>query len=603
MLATRFPVLCLALLLTGCGGSRPAEDAPRDDEPLSIGQVQGSGERSPIQDSLVAVEGVVTGNFVGGLGGLFIQSPIGAEDGDPATSDGLFVEFPRDQQPRPKRGDRVLVHGRVTELGRGDASLTALTDIRLEQRGRGQAATLTLESAPASAADWERFEGMQLEIATSLVVSGNSGLLRFGELVASFDARLAQATELQSPGEAARRLEADNLRRQLIIDDARNSEYPRELWFLPEPLSADAPLRAGSRLHGLRGVLDQRHGQYRLQLTEAIGRVEQAERPAPPTPPAGMRIVGMNVLNLFNGDGRGGGFPTARGAADMIELERQRSKIVQTLVVLQPDIAALMEIENDGFGPRSSLARLVEELNTAIGEGGDYRFVDAGQGPGEDEIRVALIYRTSRAEALGSSRSLETGAFASANRPPLLQGFRPAGGGGGPEFAVVAVHLKSKGGCAEADDANQDKGDGQSCWNASRSAAATQLSTWILSDPATIGSQNAVIIGDLNAYSQEDPLRVLRAAGWRDTPSNPSELAHSYVFQGRAGRLDHVLVSPSLAPFVSGLVKWHANADESEAFDYARRQRRPEWFREDAYRASDHDPLILGLDFTRASRP
>lgn len=597
----RIPLLCLALLLTGCPGARPAGDAPREDEPLSIGQVQGSGMQSPMPDSLVAVEGVVTGNFVGGLGGFFIQSPIGAEDGDPASSDGLFVEFARDQQPRPKRGDRVLVHGRVTELGKGQATLTALTEVRVEARGRGQAATGKLEAAPASATAWERFEGMQLEIAVPLVVSGNGGLLRFGELTASFDSRLIQPTELHPPGEAARRMEADNLRRQLIIDDARNSEYPRELWFLPEPLSVEAPLRAGSRLHGVRGVLDQRYGQYRLQLTEAIERIEQAARPAPPAPPAGLRIVGMNVLNLFNGDGRGGGFPTARGAADVTELERQRSKIVQTLVALRPDIAALMEIENDGFGPRSSLARLVEELNTAIGEHGDYRFVDAGEGPGEDEIRVALIYRVSRAEAVGQSLSMEGPHFTGSNRPPLLQGFRPSGGG--PAFAVVAVHLKSKGGCAEADEANQDKGDGQSCWNASRSAAAAQLGTWVLSDPAAIGSQNAVIIGDLNAHSQEEPLRTLRAAGWQDSPPSASKPAHSYVFLGRAGRLDHALASPSLAPFVSGLVKWHANADESEAFDYAGRNRRPEWFSADAYRASDHDPLILGLDFGRSARP
>lgn len=601
MRASRLPLFCLALLLSGCPGSRPSGDAPREDEPLSIGQVQGSGQRSPVLDRTVVVEGVVTGNFVGGLGGFFIQSPIGAEDGDPATSDGLFVEFSRDLKLRPKRGDRVLVHGRVVELGRGDATLTALTDVRVEQRGRGQAATVKLDAAPASAAEWERYEGMQLEISAPLVVSGNAGLLRFGELLASFDARLVHATELHPPGEAARRMEADNLRRQLVIDDARNSEYPRELWFLPEPLSPEAPLRAGSRLHGVRGVLDQRHGQYRLQLTEAIERIEQAARPAPPTPPAGLRIVGMNVLNLFNGDGRGGGFPTARGAADVAELERQRNKIVHTLVALQPDIGALMEIENDGFGPRSSLARLVEELNAALGELGDYRLVDAGEGPGDDEIRVALIYRASRAEALGAAHSMDSGAFARANRPPLLQGFRPVGGG--PAFAVVAVHLKSKGGCAEADEANRDMGDGQSCWNASRRAAAAQLSAWILSDPAAIGSQNAVIVGDLNAHSQEDPLRLLRDAGWRDTPPKAGDLAHSFVFQGRAGRLDHALVSPSLAPFVSGLVKWHTNADESEAFDYASRQRHPEWYRPDAFRASDHDPLILGLDFTRTSRP
>jgi len=600
MRPTRLLPIALAVLFTACGGSRPGEDAPREDEPLSIGQVQGRGDRSPLEDSLVAVEGVVTGNFVAGLGGFFIQSPVGADDGDPATSDGLFVEFARDRQPRPKRGDRVLVHGKVVELGSGSTTLTTLTEARVEQRGRGQAATVRLDAAPASAAEWERFEGMQLEISAPLVLSGNAGLLRFGELVTSFDSRLYQPTELHPPGEAARRVQADNLRRQLILDDARSSEYPKELWYLPEPLSPETPLRAGSVLHGVRGVLDQRHGQYRLQLTDPIERIDQAPRPPPPVAPPGLRIVGKNVLNLFNGDGRGGGFPTSRGAASMAELQRQRGKLVQSLIALEPDIAALMEVENDGFEPRSSLARLVEELNTAIGEGGDYRFVDAGRGPGQDEIRVALIYRASAVEPVDDAQTIETGPFAAGNRPPLLQGFRPRGGG--PAFAVIAVHLKSKGGCSEATGAEADQGDGQGCWNASRSEATALMGQWALSDPAGIGSQKAIIVGDFNAYSQEDPIRLLRQQGWRD-PDAGQPPAHSFVWQGRAGRLDHALASPALAPFLSGMVKWHANADELEAFDYELSRRRPEWFQEDAYRASDHDPLLIGVDFSRSGKP
>jgi uncharacterized protein len=595
----RHTAACLALLLAACGGHEASPDGPREDEPLAIGQVQGRDPVSPMLGREVVVEGIVTGNFVAGLGGFFLQDALGADDGDPKTSDAIFVERSREDQPRLRRGDRVLVRGRVVELGREPASLTALTEARVEVRGRGQAATIELDAAPANAADWERFEGMQIAIEAPLTVSGNGGLLRFGELVASFDGRLYQSTELAAPGDAARRIEADNLRRQLILDDARNREYPSELWYLSEPLSPATPLRAGSVLHGVRGVLDQRHGQYRLQLTEAIGRIEQAPRPPPPEPPPGLRIVGLNLLNLFNGDGRGGGFPTSRGAADIAELERQRAKLVQTLAALQGDVVSLMELENDGFDPRSSLLRLVEELNAALGVEGDYRAVDIGQGPGQDEIRVGLIYRAGRMQAVGAPQTIETGSFAERNRPPVLQGFRAASGG--PAFAVVAVHLKSKGGCAEAEGADRDQGDGQGCWNESRRQAAAELSAWALSDPAGIGNQNVVIVGDYNAYAQEDPIRQLRAAGWRDAPegANTATPPHSFVWQGRAGRLDHGFVSPALAPFLSGVRKWHSNADESEAFDYARQRRQPDWFQPDPYRASDHDPLILGLDFSR----
>lgn len=600
----RATALLLTIIALAACGPQGSADAPREDEPARIAQVQGSGSSSPLIGRTVAVEGVVTGNFVRGLGGFFLQSAVGAEDSDPTTSEGLFVAYGRDQEPRPRRGDRLIVHGTVAELGQGESTLTALTDVRLQALGRGQARTEVLTTAPASG-EWERYEGMQIEIGVPLTLSGNAGLLRFGELLASFDGRLRQPTEVHPPGDAARRLEADNLRRQLILDDARGGEYPRELWFLPEPLSPEAPLRAGSELHGVRGVLDQRHGQFRLQLTERIDRIEQAPRPPTPELPPGIRVAGLNLLNLFNGDGRGGGFPTPRGASDMVELERQRDKHIATLIALDPDIAALMEVENDGFDARSSLARLVEELNARLGENGDYRFVDAGQGPGADEIRVALIYRSGRVQPVGRPQTLESGAFAAQNRPPLLQGFRAHRGG--PAFAVVALHLKSKGGCDEADEANRDRGDGQACWNAARVDAARELGAWVLGDPAGLGNAHALLVGDFNAYSQEDPLRLLRAAGWRDAAGAGNGAApHSFIFQGRAGRLDHALASPSLAPFLGAALHWHTNSDESEAFGYARRQRQADWYRADAYRASDHDPLLLALDFARsgaATRP
>src|SRR5690606_1830267 len=125
-------------------------------------------------------------------------------------------------------------------------------------------------------------------------------------------------------------------------------------------------------------------------------------------------------------------------------------------------------------------------------------------------------------------------------------------------------HFKSKGGCQDADAANADQRDGQACWNAVRVAAATELDQWMKTDPTGSGSDHAIILGDLNAYAQEDPIRHLRGAGWRDVfelrgVKNP----YSFVYDGYAGRLDHALASSSLAPHVIGAVEWHINADES----------------------------------------
>jgi predicted extracellular nuclease len=108
------------------------------------------------------------------------------------------------------------------------------------------------------------------------------------------------------------------------------------------------------------------------------------------------------------------------------------------------------------------------------------------------------------------------------------------------------------------------------------------------------------VLGDLNSYGQEDPVRALREAGWRDAfEIVGAKRPYSYVYNGYTGRLDHAFASAALAPFVAHAMEWHINADESEAFDYNVEQHRPEWYAPDAFRSSDHDPLIVVLDFAR----
>jgi predicted extracellular nuclease len=586
-------------LLAGCGaaGEVPAESAALEPT-LRIGALQGSGERSPLEGQRVEVQGVVTANFVAGLDGFFLQDAVGEEDGDPDTADAIFVHWPRGSAPKVRRGDRVRVAGSVIEREQGGSAQTVLEATDVAALGRGAAAVTTLSAAPARAADWERLEGMWLRIAVPLVVSGNDLLLRYGELQVSFGARQFHATERHPPGSQAQVAQQDNLRRRLVLDDNRRSEFPDKLWFLPDGLGAASPMRAGTRLHAVEGVLEHRYG-WRLQLTAALEQVEQATRPPPPELPAGIRAVSFNLLNYFNGNGRGRGFPTARGASSLEELTRQRDKLVAEIAALQPDVAALMELENDGYGDRSSLVELVEALNQRLGAD-TYRYVgNGGRGPGDDEIRVGIIYRPARLLPRGVPGLLESGAFAAHNRVPLAQAFATVEGE--HVFTVVANHFKSKGGCNEAQrDGDRDRNDGQGCWNETRREAAQQLAAWLDADRAGVDGKRILILGDLNAYAQEDPVRALREAGWRDAfEIVGAKRPYSYVWNGYAGRLDHAFASAALAPFVAAADEWHVNADESEAFDYNRENRQREWYVADAHRASDHDPLIVVLDFAR----
>ncbi len=582
----------LATCLIACDGNRAPDAEPASPVVLPIGKVQGRGPTSPMLDQRVRVQGVVTGNFVAGLQGFFLQDAVGEDDGDPATSDGIFVAWASGREPRIRRGERLRVEGVVAEVERGGSSQTTLQAEQIEVLGRGAAPVTTITAPPASVDDWERYEGMWLRIDAPLTVSGNDGLLRFGELATSFGARQFNPTERQRPGPGASRIEVDNARRRLVLDDTREREYPDTLWYLPEPLSRNAPMRAGSVVHGVEGILQHAMG-WRLQLTAPLERVEQAARPSAPELPEGLRVGSFNLLNWFNGDGQGRGFPTARGATTVNEMNRQRDKLVAAILGLEPDVAALMEIENDGFGRSSSLAQLVTALNEARPEAG-YRLVDAGMGPGEDVMRVAMIYREGKVEPLGEPQVNTAGVFAANHRVPLLQAFRVKQGGA--TIQVVANHFKSKR-CTDAEGRNADQGDGQVCWNATRTEAARALDAWLQTEPAGRPVLGTVILGDLNSYAEEDPLQALRDAGWRDAFAEVGvKEPYSFNFRGVSGRLDHALLSAGLVPHLRAALEWHINSDESEAFDYHLDHRAKEWYAPDPYRSSDHDPLLVVLD-------
>ncbi len=567
----RSPPFSLSLLCFG--GLFVATAASAQDAPIAIGMVQGAGERSPLVGREVVVEGVVTTTPGNALDGWFLQD---AGDGDAATSDALFVAA----GGAPTAGQRVRVRGTVVELNAGNGTRTALQPTAVTPLGKGRVRSVAIAAPPA---DWERYENMRVRIAAPLTVAGTHRAGKYGEMIVNFGERLRTPSDAVAPGDAARALAADNAHRMLRLDDGSDAEQPASVWYLP---NTGLP-RTGTRLSKVEGVLDQRGGDYRLQLTAKPA----FKRMAPPTPPkvgGDVRIAGLNLENFFNGDGQGGGFPTPRGARNPAELEGQLARLVATIRGLNPDIAALMEVENDGFGPESSIATLVAALNA---DGGDWRAIVTDADQGRDQIRVGLIYRASRVSPVGRAVTLTDDLFGTRNRPPLAQTFRAGvGASRGPAFTVVANHFKSKG-CGSASGADADQKDGQSCWNATRTESARRLDAWLRTDPARSGSDLAMIVGDLNAYSMEDPITTLTAAGWRDAfAARRGPVPYSYVYDGLTGRLDHALLSPALAARLAGAAEWHSNADEPDSRGYqARPGDRAPW------RSSDHDPLVVGF--------
>ncbi len=180
------------------------------------------------------------------------------------------------------------------------------------------------------------------------------------------------------------------------------------------------------------------------------------------------------------------------------------------------------------------------------------------------------------------------------NRPALAQTFQVRSTGA--RLTVVVNHLKSKGSDCDSD-GDPNLADGQGNCNQTRTSAATAIADWLAADPTSSNDPDFLVIGDLNAYLMEDPLKALENAGFTnllDRQRNP----YSFVFDAQAGALDHALVSASLLPQVVETLEWPINADEPALLDYNLEHGRDRnlFDGNSPYRASDHDPVIIGLD-------
>jgi len=557
----------------------------------AIADIRHPGGRSPLAGRTTSIEAVVTAAFGGadGFGGFFVQQADAQRRHRPGTPEGLFVYAPN---ARVRAGERVHITGRIEQkYGRTQFALAGHVAVC----ARGQAVTPAALTLPAvSEAVFAAHEGMRVRFPQTLTVSDTHELGRYGSIVLSHG-RLYMPTHVVPPAEAAAQAAA-NARNRIVLDDGSSRVNPATARYPPPALSAANTLRAGYTVRGVEGVLEQRYGTWRLQPVPASAPVfVAASNPRADAPPrhaqADVRVASFNVFNYFNGDGTGGGFdaPANRGAKTPAVFARQEAKIVAALRALRADVIGLMEIANNGYGPTSAVQRLAARL------GDTWRAVDPGSARlGRDAIAVALLYDSRTIEPVGRAATV---ALDGRNRPPLAQTFRRRGGT--RAFTVAVNHLKSKN-CPRAHGPDLDQSDGQGCWNATRTRAADRVAAWLATSPTGVAADGVLLIGDLNSYAKEDPLRALESHGYANLVARFAGAAgYSYVFRGEAGNLDHALATSPLAARVKAVHVWHINADEPIALqsvpDYTTPAQRAAYYAPDAYRSSDHDPVVIDL--------
>ncbi len=617
-----------------------------------IHDVQGNGASTPIPGSSVSVEGVVIGDYQGAnqLKGFFLQEEDADADADAATSEGIFV-YCNTCITAVAEGQRVRATGTVSEF-------TGLTEISATVAGSvvvTDAANHLAEITPASidlpvVGDinnyYESREGMKVVFVDTLSVADYFELGRYGQVILTEGGRSQTFTETTAPDVAGNAAHLDSVaRRRVVLDDENNVEqaylsdadglqnifYPRANGGFSVGTQGTDFFRGGDIVNGLTGVLDfsnpgSASASWRIRPTSANPATFTVANPRPTTPPVVggvIHVAGANLLNYFttidttssNSSGPCG--PAAnqdcRGADSVAELNRQRGRLAIVVCALNPDVMALMELENTTAS--ASITDLLGAINANCGGAHPFAFVNTGGTLGTDAIRVQQIYRTGVVSPVGAPLSDLDPIH---NRPPTAQTFdvvdatNPAFG---QRFTVIANHFKSKG-CGGATGGDTDSGDGQSCFAASRTAQASRLLTWINGTviPAA-GDPDVLLLGDFNAYAMETPITTIESGGYNDLETVfAGSSAYSYVFGGELGHLDYAFASTSLASQITGTSAWHINADEASVFDYsdevkdvgeAAFEEKPDgsalvpprvvFQPASPYRASDHDPILVGL--------
>lgn len=624
------------------GSSGPVDPDPEPGAEKTIAQIQGTGSASPLVGQTVTTKGIVTARYPsGGFNGIYIQTPGtgGATDATPGASDGIFVFGSNSGASTVAVGDHVEVTGAVSEFN-------GLTEITPGAGGvkaaAGSAAPVTplAIAYPTSEAGREAHEGELLAPTDTFTVSNTYTTNQYAEIGLDTGTKpLITPTEVADAQDstALAAAVADNAARGVVLDDGASINFLASAnQATPLPwLAASNPVRIGARATlNAPVVLDYRNSTWKFQPQQqvtgtgaGVASFTNTRTQAPEAVGGNLRLATFNVLNYFptTGEewvGSGGscsfysdrqgnrntvndcGSFGPRGAAQGDDLTRQQTKIVAAINALGADVVSLEEIENSvalGKNRDFALSKLVDALNEAAGST-RWAFAPSPAAANlpavseQDVIRTAYIYNPNTTSLVGASQVLVGSSAFSNAREPLAQAFKPKNAADSSAFAVVANHFKSK-------SSGADDGTGQGLANPDRVAQANALVTFANSFATSRGTDKIFLTGDFNSYSKEDPIQALEAGGFSLVKSDTAN-EWSYSFDGQSGSLDHVLANAPAKATITGADIWSINSGESIAWEYSRTNYNvSDFYQPNVYRASDHDPMVVGLNVATTGDP
>ena len=418
--------------------------------------------------------------------------------------------------------------------------------------------------------DASQYDGKLIELNQTLYVTDISNWNKYGEITLS-SKRLMSPTEVALPGSNEyKNIVAENESDQLILSDGSNKQYPN-----PRPWTGNKEyIRTGAYTNKLVGKFTIEKYGYTITPTE-IPIFEGNERPTEVARLGDydVKVCGFNlqiyIATEWDGD---------YGPASKEESDKQHAKIVKALAAIDADVFGLVEVQQG----QVALEKLANALN-ALDPSAQYTYINDGTQVYGTYTKAGYLYKASKVKPLRQLQSNNTGV----KHRKKAQGFEVLATG--EKFVYMINHFKAKSGKGSGD--NADTEDGQGAYNGDRVREATAIVTFAKSCATYFDDEDVLIMGDLNAYSMEDPIRIFTDEGYTNLIKKFEGIeGYSYSYQGTVGCLDHALANEEMNRQVTGCKVFHINADEAAVFGYDGYS-----YQNNMYRSSDHDPVVVGL--------
>lgn len=601
---------------------------------MSIAAVQGDKNLSPVDGGRVSVTGIVTARI---RTGFFVQTPDDKTDGNPATSEAIFVFTRTEPDAKAAVGNLVTVTGKVEEFRRNNepASLT-ITELVFENIRVVSSAnplpkpiTLALEDFKPNRVDQlERFEGMRVSIAEFFVTSPTDGRvdIKTASAVTSgtfYGVLKGVPRPFREPGmdvvEAAMfdtltkgRLKLDFPKMPIFDGNPERLRIETTLQTGATPLDVSS----GMALRDLTGVLHYSYRTntllvdpgYRPTVTTAI-----RPNPMPATSEHQFSVVGMNIENFFDD------IDDPKYKEDIVETAAFQSRLKKISLAIRdllklPDVIGVVEAESiEGL---RQLAKRISEDSVAAGladpkyeaylfEGNDGRGIDNAFFVKSSRVKVLEVKQLGKDDKYKNPGTNENNSLN--DRTPLLlrAAIEDAKTGKPFEFTAIVNHMKSY--LGYNDPRQQDN------VRLKKKLQAEYLAKIVQERQKANPADKIILLGDFNSYQFSDGIldmmgTIIGKPAAKDSliiasedlvdPDlinlvgviNPSE-RYSYTFDGNAQVLDHILVSENLRKHLRGFGFLRVNADHPESF--RNDPNRPERF-------SDHDPAVAYFSLDEA---